>query len=90
MIESLYFTENKVLYFSSAGQLFQAKSSDCTDIGCDILQMNTISNETNVMASINNTVDFIINPNPGCWDLKENCCQFITFWRHKQKKINTQ
>ena len=66
--------ENSVLYFSTAGQLFQAKSSQCTETHCEILQMSIISNETKIMATIKNSYDLVIDHD----NLVPNCCQFVT------------
>ena len=75
--------------FLFAGQIFQVKTLDCSSGKCDILEVSIASDNPEILASTNNTLNLCIEDygnvtfnSATCQpEYLESCCQFVTFFR---------
>ena len=78
--------------FSFAGQNFQVKTLDCLSTKCDILEVSIASDNPEILASTNNTLNLCIEDYGNVYNSAtcppqyvESCCQFATFFRPPRK-----
>ena len=82
----------RVQSVSFAGQIFQVKTLDCLSAKCDILEVSIASDNPEILASTNNTLNLCIEDYGNLFysatcqpEYLESCCQFATFFRPPRK-----